>query len=132
MKKRKRELIWRLKKRECYVFFDDIFSESVNPNMEYQVFLQKEEQGDLWVEEKAEQYFLVKGTPNLKFAWEVKVKQKDYEYERLESYRANPETEKLDYEAEGTKVVDLITQKYIENSEFNVTNYYRELEGMFT
>lgn len=132
MKKRKRELIWRLKKRECYVFFDDIFSESVNPNMEYQVFLQKEGNGDLWVEEKTSQYFLVKGTENLKFAWEVKVKQKDYEYERLESYRANPETEKLDYEAEGTKVVDLITQKYIENSEFNVTNYYRELEGMFT
>lgn len=117
---------------ECYVFFDDIFSESVNPNMEYQVFLQKEGQGDLWVEEKTSQYFLVKGTENLKFAWEVKVKQKDYEYERLEAYRANPEMEKLDYEAEGMKVVDLITQKYIENSEFNVTNYYRELEGMFT
>lgn len=131
MKKRKRELIWRLKKRECYVFFDDIFSESINPNMEYQVFLQKEGNGDLWVEEKTSQYFLVKGTENLKFAWEVKVKQKDYEYERLEAYRANPETEKLDYEAEGTKVVDLITQKYIENSEFNATNYYKELEEIF-
>ena len=117
---------------ECYLFLDDIFQETVTTSIEYQVFLQKEGQGDIWVEEKAEQYFLVKGTPNLKFAWEVKVKQKDYEYERLEAYRANPETEKLDYEAEGTKVVDLITQKYIENSEFNVTNYYRELEGMFT
>ena len=116
---------------ECYVFFDDIFSESVNPNMEYQVFLQKEGQGDLWVEEKTSQYFLVKGTENLKFAWEVKVKQKDYEYERLEAYRANPETEKLDYEAEGMKVVGLITQKYIENSEFNATNYYKELEEIF-
>ena len=59
------------------------------------------------------------------------MKQKDYEYERLESYRANPETEKLDYEAEGTKVVGLITQKYIENSEFNATNYYKELEEIF-
>lgn len=116
---------------ECYIFFDDVFLESVNSNCEYQVFLQKEGQGDLWVEEKAPQYFLVKGTENLKFAWEVKVKQRDYEYERLEVYGSEPELEKISYETEGLKAVDLLTQEYIENSTFNVTEYYTGLEGMF-
>lgn len=116
---------------ECYVSFDDVFLESVNSNCEYQVFLQKEGQGDLWVEEKAPQYFLVKGTENLKFAWEVKVKQRDYEYERLEVYGLEPELEKISYEIEGLKAVDLLTQEYIENSTFNVTEYYTGLEGMF-
>lgn len=116
---------------ECYVSFDDVFLESVNSNCEYQVFLQKEGQGDLWVEEKAPQYFLVKGTENLKFAWEVKVKQRDYEYERLEVYGSEPELEKISYETEGLKAVDLLTQEYIENSTFNVTEYYAGLEGMF-
>ena len=117
---------------ECYIFFDDVFLESVNSNCEYQVFLQKEGQGDLWVEEKAPQYFLLKGTENLKFAWEVKVKQRDYEYERLEAYGAEPELEKISYETEGLKAVDLLTQEYIEKSAFNVTEYYEELEGMFS
>lgn len=116
---------------ECYIFFDDVFLESINSNCEYQVFLQKEGQGDLWVEEKAPQYFLVKGTENLKFAWEVKVKQRDYEYERLEVYGLEPELEKISYEIEGLKAVDLLTQEYIENSTFNVTEYYTGLEGMF-
>lgn len=116
---------------ECYISFDDVFLESINSNCEYQVFLQKEGQGDLWVEEKAPQYFLVKGTENLKFAWEVKVKQRDYEYERLEVYGSEPELEKISYETEGLKAVDLLTQEYIENSTFNVTEYYAGLEGMF-
>lgn len=116
---------------ECYVSFDNVFLESVNSNCEYQVFLQKEGQGDLWVEEKAPQYFLVKGTENLKFAWEVKVKQRNYEYERLEVYGSEPELEKISYETEGLKTVDLLTQEYIENSTFNVTEYYAGLEGMF-
>lgn len=116
---------------ECYVSFDDVFLESVNSNCEYQVFLQKEGQGDLWVEEKASRYFLVKGTENLKFAWEVKVKQRDYEYERLEVYGSEPELEKINYETEGLKEADLLTQGYIENSTFDVTKYYEELEGMF-
>lgn len=115
---------------ECYVSFDDVFLESVNSNCEYQVFLQKEGQGDLWVEEKASRYFLVKGTENLKFAWEVKVKQRDYEYERLEVYGSEPELEKINYETEELKAVDLLTQEYIENSTFDVTKYYEELEGM--
>lgn len=69
---------------ECLIDIDDIFNETVTTAIEYQVFLQKEGQGDCWIEEKKSSYFVIKGTPNLKVAWEIKAKQRDYEYERLE------------------------------------------------
>lgn len=69
---------------ECIVEIGDIFTETVTTRIEYQVFLQKEWEGDLWIEKKEENYFIVHGTPNLKFAWELKAKQKDYEYVNLE------------------------------------------------
>ena len=69
---------------ECIVEIGDIFTEPVTTRIEYQVFLQKEGKGDLWIEKKEEKYFIVHGTPNLKFAWELKAKQKDYEYVNLE------------------------------------------------
>lgn len=68
----------------CYVEIDDIFSETARVDMVYQVFLQKCGQGDLWVEEKTPTHFVVKGTPNLAFDWELKAHQKDYESIRME------------------------------------------------
>ena len=69
---------------ECIIYIDDIFYETITSEIEYQVFLQKEGPGDIWVESKKNSYFSVKGTPNLKFSWEMKAKQKDYEYKRME------------------------------------------------
>lgn len=114
---------------ECYLFLDDIFQETVTTSIEYQVFLQKEGQGDIWIEEKTEQYFVVKGTPNLKFAWEIKAKQKDYEYERLESFGTEPEVHEPDYEEEALQDYIKITESY-ESSTFDAINYYTELEGV--
>lgn len=71
---------------ECLISIDDIFSETARTNIEYQVFLQKEGRGDIWIEEKTPFYFLVKGTPKLKFAWEIKCKQTGFETERLDDY----------------------------------------------
>lgn len=68
----------------CYVDIDDIFTETVADKAEYQVFLQKEGDGDCWIAEKTARYFVIRGTPNLKVAWELKAKQKDYENLRLE------------------------------------------------
>lgn len=69
---------------ECVISIDDIFYETINAGIEYQVFIQKEGQGDVWVSKKEETYFVVKGSPDLKFSWEIKAKQKDYEYKRTE------------------------------------------------
>lgn len=67
----------------CRIYFDVIFKETVSTDFIYHVFLQKEGRGELWIEEKNKEYFIVNGTPGLKFSWEVKVKQKDYEYTRM-------------------------------------------------
>lgn len=85
---------------KCYIDIDDIFAETVNTGVEYQVFLQKEGQGDIWVEEKTDSYFIVKGTENLKFSWEIKAIQRDYEFERLEKFDNSEKEEVIDYEKE--------------------------------
>ena len=91
----------------CYIYLDDVFIETISTGIEYQVFLQKEGQGDLWVDSKESAYFIVKGTPNLKFSWEVKAKQRDYEYERLEDYNAtNNKVDETDYEFIGQKLFE--------------------------
>lgn len=83
----------------CYVYFDPVFAETVNTSVEYCVFLQKEGDGDIWTAKKTEDYFLVQGTPNLPFSWEVKVKQTGYEYMRMENYNIFNEVDKTDYES---------------------------------
>lgn len=37
---------------KCIIMLDDIFSETITTEIEYQVFLQKEGKGDIWVQEK--------------------------------------------------------------------------------
>lgn len=97
---------------KCYIDIDDIFSETVNTGVEYQVFLQKEGQGDLWVEEKTDSYFVVRGTENLKFSWEIKAIQRDYEFERLEKFDNSEKEEVIDYEKEYMEEInDLIKEQ---------------------
>lgn len=67
---------------EDLVPIDDILLEAINSGIEYQVFLQKEGSGDIWVESKMPLYFVVKGTPELKYSWEIKAVQRDYEHIR--------------------------------------------------
>ncbi len=91
----------------CYIYLDDIFQETINTEIEYQVFLQKEGQGDLWIDSKEYTYFIVKGTPNLKFAWEIKAKQRGYEYERLENNEVMEyDLGEINYESQGQKLFE--------------------------
>lgn len=69
---------------KCYVDIEDILKEMINTEMQYYVFLQKRGEGDLYVSECCPDYFIVTGTPGLKFFWELKAKQKGYEYNRYE------------------------------------------------
>lgn len=129
----------------CYIFFDDIFSETVSTEVEYQVFLQKEGQGDLWVDSKESAFFAVRGTPNLKFSWELKVKQKDYEYLRLENEEMDDEgidevarnamaetmvlkgENEVDYEGESERMISMEQKKAIqsvEELESIISEYY--------
>ena len=49
----------------CYIDIEQMFSETANVDIDYYVFLQKEGSGDIWVEKKEENYFVVRGTPKL-------------------------------------------------------------------
>lgn len=96
----------------CYVFLDDVFYETVNTDCSYQVFLQKYGQGDIWVKARTPTYFVVVGTPNLPFGWEVKARQLGFESERLETYEKPVEEQTIDYEQEAQNYID---------------NYYKEM-----
>lgn len=77
---------------EVIINIDDIFLQTVNTNEEYHVFISKYGKGDIWVEEKNENMFKVKSTlPNIKFSYEIKAKQKNYESERLKEIQLSEE-----------------------------------------
>lgn len=101
----------------CYVSIDDIFQETVSIGEEYSVFLQKEGSGDLWVEGKTSAFFIVQGTPNLSFSWEIKAVQNGYEYLRLDDYSFQ------DYIADDSKDLEYIFDQELEN-------YDREMEEL--
>lgn len=67
---------------ECIIYIDEIFSQTVDLDIVYQVFLQKYGQGNAWVESREADHFTVKGTPNLVFGWEIKAVQLGYDYMR--------------------------------------------------
>ena len=95
----------------AYVDIDDIFSETIAERVEYQVFLQKEGEGDCWIADKQQRYFVIQGTPNLKVAWELKAKQRDYEMIRLEQ----PENGLDEYER--VTDIDSLLDSYINEQE---------------
>ena len=68
---------------EVKVELDEVFLETVNTTEPYQVFLTKYGEGDCYVSERHEKYFVIKGTPNLSVGFEIKAKQRGYEKERL-------------------------------------------------
>lgn len=82
---------------KCYISIDPIFLETIASGCKYQVFLQKNGKGDVWVSERHETYFVVEGTESLSFSWELKARQKDYEYDRIDVYNENVEERDIDY-----------------------------------
>lgn len=100
---------------KCYINIDPIFLETIASGCKYQVFLQKNGEGDIWVEERCQTYFIVKGTANLKFSWEIKALQKEYEYERINQYSVE-EDNVIDYGDIGA----MMYQKYLEEMQVEV------------
>lgn len=72
---------------ESTVWIDDIFKEIISTEVDYQVFITKYGKGDIWVEERTQDYFVVKSENDINFGWEIKAKRKGYENYRLEEYK---------------------------------------------
>lgn len=65
---------------------DPLFLETVNTSVPYQVFLSSYDDAKIWVFARNDNMFIVKSDkPNVKFAWEIKAKRKDYENVRLKT-----------------------------------------------
>lgn len=87
----------------CYIYLDPVLLETVNTKCNYQVFLSNygvEENDWCGCIMREKDYFIVKGTPGLKFGWEIKAKQRGYETDRLERefIEIPEEVEKLEEE----------------------------------
>lgn len=103
----------------CLIDIDDIFQESTNVGIEYYVFLQKEGDGDCWVDKKEQTYFIVKGTPGLKFAFEIKARQADYEHMRFADASETAYDRAID--------TDIPEPDYGESLEVSEPDYEKEL-----
>lgn len=113
----------------CMIDIDDIFQESANVGIKYYVFLQREGEGDCWIAEKEQNYFIVKGTPGLKFSFEIKARQIKYEHMRF----ADPgdtaytdardiEIPEPDYESEGAEIPEPDYESDLINDRANIIN----------
>lgn len=113
----------------CMIDIDDIFQESANVGIKYYVFLQKEGEGDCWIAEKEQNYFIVKGTPGLKFSFEIKARQAEYEHMRFTdpgdtAYTDAKDIEipEPDYESEGTGISEPDYESELINDRLSVIN----------
>lgn len=103
----------------CLIDIDDIFQESTNVGIEYYVFLQKEGDGDCWVDKKEQTYFIVKGTPGLKFAFEIKARQTEYEHMRFTDMSRTAYDRAID--------TDMPEPDYSESLQLSEPDYEKEL-----
>lgn len=69
---------------EVWVEIDLLFSDTVNTDIAYEVFLQAYDNARFWVEDFKPDKFLIKSDkPMARFAWEIKAKRRGYESDRL-------------------------------------------------
>ena len=70
----------------AYVGIEKLFNETVNTSIPYQVFITAYGPGNVWVEQRKQDRFMIKSSqPNIKFGWEIKAKRKGYEHTRLQN-----------------------------------------------
>lgn len=113
----------------CMIDIDDIFQESANVGIKYYVFLQREGGGDCWIAEKEQNYFVVKGTPGLKFSFEIKARQAEYEHMRFTDPGDTAYTDARDieipepnYESEETEISEPDYESELTNDRLNIIN----------
>ena len=109
----------------CYIGIDPVFYETIDNSHEYYVFLQKYGEGDIYVAERQADYFVVRGTPDMEFAWEIKAKQQGYATERLEDL-AEPDVEageKVNPPPEAFAEFDLMADEILNEYEMEIMDY---------
>lgn len=109
---------------KCYVWLDDVFAETIDTDVQYQIFLQAYGEGNVYVNERSPSYFVVCGTPGLAFGWEIKAVQKGYDTVRLESF------EKPVHEETATDVTYQLLDDLEADNEDSAETAYEYLETL--
>lgn len=110
---------------KCYVWLDDVFAETIDTDVQYQIFLQAYGEGNVYVNERSPSYFVVCGAPpGLAFGWEIKAVQKGYDTVRLESF------EKPVHEETATDVTYQLLDDLEADNEDSVETAYQYLETL--
>lgn len=110
---------------KCYVWLDDVFAETIDTDVQYQVFLQAYGEGNVYVNERSPSYFVVCGAPpGLTFGWEIKAVQKGYDTVRLESF------EKPVHEETATDVTYQLLDDLEADNEDSAETAYQYLETL--
>lgn len=71
----------------CVITLDPAFLETINTKEAYHIFIQENGPGKLYIDKREQHQFVVKGTPELAFSYEIKAKQKGYETTRLQEVK---------------------------------------------
>lgn len=80
---------------KCIVYLDDVFIESVDTECLYQVSLQAYGKGNCWLSKREPNYFVVEGTKDMTFGWEIKAVQRGYVNVRAEQLKS--EEQQINY-----------------------------------
>jgi hypothetical protein len=81
----------------CYIDIDQVFFETIDTKQSYHVFLQSYSEKNVFVTQKEQGHFVVRGEPNTEFDWEIKAKQFDFPLERLEEQLPKDDYSETDY-----------------------------------
>ena len=72
---------------------------------------------------------MVKGTPNVKFSWEIKIKQLGFELERLELFSDDElipsNAEEIDYEAQAATMVKEYYESLEDIHDEEINKFYK-------
>lgn len=87
---------------KCIVYLDDMFIEAVDTECLYQVSLQAYGKGNCWLSKREPNYFVVEGTKDMTFGWEIKAVQRGYvnvraEQLKREEQQINYASDTMDY-----------------------------------
>lgn len=102
----------------CYIDIELIFAETIDTVQNYSVFLQSYSDKPMYVCQKEDNFFIVKGTPNTEFDFEIKAKQIDYPIERLEEKISSNNEIEVDYVKHAIKYLKTYEKELIENEQY--------------
>lgn len=114
---------------EISIFFDPVFSETIEELSEYQVFLTRTSPGELDYVQKEPGFFTVYGRAGTSFDWSVVCKQRDYSSLRMETRDPFPIVEAENSgttETMSSDEIEPIDFENIQNEEVYSTNVYDE------